>query len=75
MNFLKEKEKLITPDSPRIWCPDYPTRAFLMQTITLKHLFLLNYSLYVSYIIELPVWAAPGCLTRSLLLNPHLLAT
>lgn len=41
-----------------------------MRYISWWHLFLLNYSLYVARIVDLPVCIFPGCLVRSLILNP-----
>ena len=48
----------------KIWKPSIASRATLMHGCTAKHLFLLNYSLYVSKVIEMPLCFLPGVLAR-----------
>ena len=62
-------------DERKIWEPEICSRATLKTGCSAKHLFLLNYSLYTSKIVELPLYFLPGCVTRHLLLNPMLLMT
>jgi len=72
MLFMREKYKLVG-EGCQIWSPDYPSRGQLRQTITKMHLFLMNYSLYVSKIVELPIFFLPSCIVRTFVLNPMLL--
>lgn len=51
---------------------DYP---FIYSHVSLLHLILLNYSCYVSKIIEMHVWYVPNSILRIALLQGFLLAT
>ena len=72
MDFLKADRLLADGDW---WEPEVCSRAVLRKGCSASHLFLLNYSLYVCKMIELPLCFLPACLLRPLVLNPMLLMT
>ena len=59
----------------KLWEPKMITRRQLLKTQGKWHLFLLNYAIYVSKIVEVPLYFLPNCILRWCLLNPMLKAT
>lgn len=59
----------------RIWKPKMITRALLKKICGNQHLFLLNYSIYSSKMIEMPICFLPACMMRNFVLNPLMLMT
>lgn len=72
MAFLKE-DGLLQEDEH--WSPGVCSRAVLRKGCSMKHLFLLNYSIYISKMIELPLCFLPAFLLRLVVLNPMLMMT
>jgi histone deacetylase 11 len=70
---LEEKFKIV--QSERIWKPKMITRALLKQICGNYHLFFLNYSIYASKMIEMPICFVPACMMRNFVLNPLMLMT
>ena len=70
---ILEKEKLI--DLSNTHCPEIPSRELLLDVMSPVYLFLLNYSIYISKCIEIPLCIVPSEFLRYRLLNPMLLAT
>ena len=70
---ILEKEKLI--DLSNTHCPEIPSRELLLDVMSPVYLFLLNYSIYISKCIDIPLCIVPSEFLRYRLLNPMLLAT
>lgn len=72
VDFLKNDRLLADGDW---WAPEVCSRAVLRKGCSASHLFLLNYSLYICKMIELPLCFLPAFLLRLVVLNPMLLMT
>ncbi len=72
-NFLREKQVL--DQKTIIHAPSVPTREFLLQLMTWKYLFKLNYSIYICKCLEVPLFFLPASLLRWNVLEPMQRAT
>jgi histone deacetylase 11 len=72
-NFLREKG--VIDETTLIHAPSVPTREFLLQLMTWKYLFKLNYSLYICKCLEVPLFFLPASLLRMNALEPMQRAT
>lgn len=74
-SFTYAKNSKSSNDNQRlIWHPDTPTRGVLQQHISFYYLLLLNYSIKICSIIELPLYFLPSSALRSVILSPMLRA-
>lgn len=55
--------------------PELPSRETLLEVMSVCHLMSLNYSIYISKCVELPICFMPGEILRYRLLNPMMRAT
>lgn len=62
-------------ENATLFAPDLISRIYLYEVCTYMHLMLLNYSLYITKCVEVPVFFLPAWLIRWRVLNPMLRAT
>lgn len=70
---LSSGYNLINKD--KLWKPKICSRAVIKTGSSNCHLFSLNYSMYTSKVIELPICFVPAVLLRHAVINPMLLMT
>ena len=54
--------------------PSFPSMKFVYDVMSASYLLKQNYSIYLTKYIEMPLFAIPGCLLRSVLLDSMLMA-
>jgi hypothetical protein len=69
------QKKVVNLQEDKIYEPSLPSREFLNEVMTFRHLFWLNFSLYICKCLEVPLFFLPEFLMRMRVLEPMQLAT
>lgn len=73
--FHSDKTKLTLDFQGKYYSPDFVDYSYIYKHVSLLHLILLNYSFYISKIVEIPLIFLPSSIIRIVLLRGFLLAT